>query len=58
MDKEEGWVVPITVLTTHFHLSEEIRRYSSVRLPGPLEVGEAFLHEFIVNLPNVVFTFR
>ena len=39
-------------------ISARIRSYSWVRLLGPLEVKEAFLYEFIVNLPNVVCTFR
>lgn len=49
---------PITVLEPHSHLRKKIRIYCWVRLPGPLEVREAFLYEFIVNLPNVVCTFR
>ena len=40
------------------HLSKEIRSYSWIWPTCPLEVREAFLHEFTANLPNVVRIFR
>ena len=49
---------PITVLAPHSHLSKEIRSYSWVWLPCPLEVREVFLYEFIANLPFFLCTLR
>ena len=43
---------------THFRFNEKTRSYSWVWLPCPLKVREAFLYEFIANLPNVTCIFR
>ena len=49
---------PITVLAPHSQLSKEIKSYSWVWLPCPLEVREVFLYEFIANLPSFLISLR